>query len=488
MAANLPDLFLLSVFKKLSLRDRLSAYQVCSNWYQRVLEVNQAVRCLYIRVIDNKTFETYCNTLIEKDIYGHIPNVKQLLVNEAESENTKESDREVVEVTTKWNTLHFSLADTTELQLNSSIVQHIITAFPFATQLNYVNESRSGDHYKYLIELLESNQNNNRWSRKLTTLRVMDINRISFSDAETNRRFYTAINNLLALKRLAIGVNNESKGGLHEDDLPVLGRLEEILFRQETYEDFLVFFSSVQKYAAENADIQITMPSGLPEPWDYQHVLKSISKPTQINSLAPNRLARKKIVFLNDYTTCECLSYLKFLCSYFPNLTSLKVDCPSLSDCPQYFSAFSHLLPNLLHLMVRIGFVKDHTKRNENAGQPENNQLIIHPHVSSILSSVKVLELYLTVTSHNTDVQWLNLALMVPNVQAIYFYYYRCEQCNVSSCNFELDGNSPDEQAIRQCFGAVVMRLYQATSFPLEKITFCAGECDYTISATHLFA
>lgn len=56
MTFNLPDVFFLLVFEKLSVNDRLSSSQVCLNWYHRVCEVNQTLQCLTI-VIDGKKMD-----------------------------------------------------------------------------------------------------------------------------------------------------------------------------------------------------------------------------------------------------------------------------------------------------------------------------------------------------------------------------------------------------------------------------------------------
>lgn len=111
MAADLPDVFLLLLFGKLSPEDRLSASQVCTNWKHRMREANQNLRSLTITV-DFRLPDDMCySSFLEDFTFEYSYSMKQQLMREA---TVKEIDQKKFEhSTTQWNALQFSYETST---------------------------------------------------------------------------------------------------------------------------------------------------------------------------------------------------------------------------------------------------------------------------------------------------------------------------------------------------------------------------------------
>lgn len=475
MAAYLPDVFLLSVFKKLNAHDRLNASQTCTNWYHRVREVNQAVKCLTILVGDKSFIDAFSDHLIDQYTNAYIPVVKQELMKDA---NKEEEDQDKFFCSTKWNTLHYSSISTTGLQLNSDTVQHIINAFPATAELNFFNDSKSVSHYEFLVQMLESGQNSkNGWSHQLTKLRVIDSTRVPVS-VPTNKRLFTAINNLSVLKRLALHLTNNDENGLKVLDLPVLAHLKEVRFNQGKDEDLIAFLDSVQRYAADNVDLRIDLPNGF-------DVLKNFLEPTNANSTLLDPHIRERIVRVTGFI--GNLIDLQLICVSFPHLNSLSIECTSRAECAQMIGLISQHLSHLLHLELYIDFRQTTNGLNEevaDAGDNIENGQIILPLLTSPLLSVKILQLSVTMTSHG-DLQWLNLPVTMPNLHAIHFGIYCCVKCDTHSCIYD-DTTLLKEQPIWNCFGAVLSQLTHSTSLPLHQITLSVGLTGSVVSGLGL--
>lgn len=478
MAAYLPDVFLLSVFRRVDAHDRLSASQVCPNWCHRVREVNQALRSLTLLIGDESFIESFSDNLINQYTYGYSPMVKLQLLKDTEMEML---ERRKIYCSTKWNTLHFSSIASAGLQLNSRIVRQIITAFPATTELNFFNSSNSIPQYDYLAQMLESDQTKgeNSWSQQLTTLRVIDLKRVPVAEA-TNKRLFTAINGLPALRKLAFSLTSNNENGLQMMDLPVLARLAEVRMSQGKDGHLAELLNSIQQFAAENAHLQIDLPNGL-------EVLKDhlLSADEEKNSFPLNRQIREQVVRVTGFI--NSLPDLQSTCISFPHLTSLSIECTSRAEYATMFTLISQNLLHLLHLEMYIDFRQ--TTANEvliqedadDEGDAGNvaNRAIPQP-LSSALPSVKVLQLSVTLTSH-ADLQWLNLSATMPSLQAVHFSVYSCAKCDVHSCSY--DGKIPlsqrqeeqEQQATWQCFQAVLSQLVQQTPLPPERITFNVG-------------
>lgn len=490
MAANLPDVFLLSVFSKLSANDRLNASQVCPNWYYRVREVNQNLKCLTITV-DCQTLRKY---VINEFIFGYSTPVKQQLMRD-EEKTQKIEDREKIEFSTEWNTLFCSTSS--GLQLSSITVQHIIDAFPATTELNFINRSENVAQYEFLVQMLENNQDNNSWGRQLTGLRLKDMcggqELTPTFNFAVSQRLFNAINQLPSLKRLALDLKCENAGSLQLHDLSVLARLKEVRFEQSETEDLNFFLSCVELYAAENDDLRIDLPKGADVLYTQ---LRSLPKTDDTTSPIHDPNIRARIIrldqsFLNPYLTYS-QTRLRSVTTSFPNLTSFSVDCPSLADYAPMLKILSTQLLSLRHLVLCVDFKETKSRRQDGDNNEDgvddfkNRFRITDPSPSTPLTLVTALELRTIITTHS-DLQWLNLPLLVPNAKIIHFDYYCCQKCNIDSYQINMVEILPEQKALNQkCFGPILQQLDQSfTEISLEQITF-AGRNAVNVSAKQL--
>lgn len=470
MAANLPDLpdvFLLSVFENLNAEDRLKASQICFNWYHRVREVNKAVKFLNI-IIGCRSFENM-KQAIDHFNFGYDPRFKQQLMKVAKTEDEKEN-QENPECCNKWNTLEFAITNSYSNesigpQLSSTIVEQIMTAFPAVTELNFINRA-SKEQYKYLVQMIKISENG--WGKQLSTLRLMDAERHSAS-VDTSQLLFTAINCLPALKRLVIIMGNGYEYGLQMQDLPVLARLKEVRFGHcgnyitlFTDNNLFAFLRSVKKYVPNNSDLQIDLPSGLSV---MERLTEEHTNTTDTTLLEPN--IRKRIIRVNNSSHVIEISDFKFVCKNFPNLTSLTAECPPDEDCAQMFADMSSHLLHLRYLKAHVNFKEANV---ENYDDLENRR-IIDPSPTSSLLSLKVLELNVIITSHS-DLQWLNLPVIFPNLEAIYIDEYSCTKCDAYSSYQLTDGETElaEGEEAQQCFEAVLSQLSYNTGLSLEQI------------------
>lgn len=469
MAADLPDLFLLSLFRRLGANDRLSAGQVCLNWYHRVREVNQNIKYLTLtigcRSIENESF----NKTIDHYAYGYNPLIKQQLIKD-------KADQENLEPSTSSNTLQFSCFTTDRFQLNSKTVEQIIAIFPFTTELNFITSCIDDltPYYEALAQMLESDQNNqnNGWKKQLITLRIISIHikfKKSVSD-QTSQRLFVAINNLPSLNRLALDVDLNNclnvSGTLHH--LPVLSRLKEISFRHNDDRHLVSFLHSVQLYAAKNTDLKIDLPDA------FSALERLLKTPYLAHTYAPlfYHQVRERIVRVNIDPILNLQHNIKSVCSSFANLTSLTVHCTPTDNYGPLFDLISRRLHHLRHLKLHFAYLEIWRNRHRRAAAQEN----IYPLPTSPLPSVKFLELSMTHTSHS-DVRLFNLPVTMPNLQAIHFSYYYCIKCKIDSSTYDNhDGTTNWAQLLervagQQCFSEVLQKLQLATSLPLEQIT-----------------
>lgn len=458
MAADLPDVFLLSVFQKLDAEDRLNASQVCYNWFQRVREANQTVKCLTI----NLHYGTILSENNDKFILGYNPCFKEEL---KMREKIEEKNKQKFEYSTNLNTLNFSII--TKLQLNSITVQKIIFAFPAITQLNFINKSFASK-YEYLIKFLENDQKNQGWKDQLTTLRIIEITGVKVLPI-INQRLFTAINALPVLEKLDIVLKSED--GLQLENLSVLARLKKVRFDHLKTKDFVTFLNFLQQYAADNAHLQIDLPNG------FEMLFPPIiNTQTPVSNFSPDTRLFKQIVRINNLPHLfHDLFKFKSISTSLPHLTSLSIICPYSSNGAELFSIISRQLPHLCHLKLAINFTKIRIRRNERLNDIVVRGQIIIPRPSSPLTSVKVLELDVTVKSHNKDLEWLNLPVTIPNVIAIHFLSFSCVKCKIHSHLINIAKTSlPKKLSVvaRKCFETVLMQLNIQTSVSFKQITF----------------
>lgn len=504
MAADLPDLFLLSVFRKLSANDRLNASQACPTWCHRVREVNQTLRSLTI-TLGFKAIDESVDLLT----FGYTPCVKeQLIKDEAEKKKKENVPPELLELSTQMNTLLFAgtvSTDQQQQQLTVETVQQIMTAFPAVTELNFLNKSEDGTQFKYLVQMLTLSHTGTDWSQQLSTLRFVDQTKGTVS-VNASKRLYKAINRLPALKRLAIDVGNHD--GLKLQNLPVLGRLQEVRFESTQIIHLDTFLANVEKYAAGNGQLRIDLPRSL-DPHLHQRPLDAI-----MTSLKP---IRKQLVRVNERASQYSFNF-QAICTTFPNLISLAIDCSSLAGFAPAFALISKHLPHLRHLSFNLDFtetsdksyedfdydfgddydalmyddedyegyeyedydaaeadedaeaeaeaddenaaeedVDDNVEVNDDNAAAADNDVddeavnavaslpelahLVDPPPTARLSSMRALEMSLIFTTH-ADLLWLNLPVTMPNLQTVFLDQYNCYTCNCNSFCFNMVNNS----------------------------------------------
>lgn len=508
MAANLPDVFLLSVFKKLSANDRLISSQVCSNWYYRVREVNKTLRCLTITV----SCENIEQNEIEQFIFGYSPCIKQQLI-----KDQQEEDQEKFEQSTKFNTLHLDcLNNQKEFELNFTTVNQIIAAFPATTELNLIVNSYI-DGYKYLVHMLESGQSSGKtdwnwlisiedslegafyrtkkesrqeegWSSQLTTLRLKDITeeehyvRGEWPNEEHGailKRLFATINGLPALQRLAIDLFEGNGRGLSFEDhkLTVLSRLKEVRYEQRRDRDRDAFIFLLEKYAFENVDLKIDFPVGVELDSTGERFMgqREVDERT-FENIRAYPCIHERIVRLSKSLPLN-YGHRRFQTNttLFPNLISIIISFDKLAECAPALEIISEKLLHLRHLQLRITFPEISKRHLENDlnDKVEESYQIIDRRPSSALLSVTALELDVTIFSHS-DLQWLNFPQIVPNVQVIHFNFYNCKKCNVTTQEYSNTLQEDSKVLAHQCFAAVFQQLSLSftPAIPLEKITF----------------
>lgn len=469
--ANLPDLVLLSVFKKLDINDQLCCEQVCTNWSRLVREINKPLRCLTIYIGNkNQESEFHFYRKIDMDIFGYNANIKRQLIEESEAEN-----REIFECSSKWNTLEFSTdgyqlnSNSTQqifsdrlltdhpkesllLNFNSATVQQIISLFPNVVELNFFNTQRV-DQYEFLTQMLESYQAR---KEQLTALRLFDQTEDSSSSSSSSKyisqRLFTAIHHLPALKHFVLEMKDTNgRGQLQLHELSVLNRLQSVRFIPKNMKDFINFCSCVQTYAAKKNDLQVDFPDKFKQ-MDYVE----LTDDRVLGHLIQERIVR------NYWLPIDNLPRLQIVCKIYSRLRSLTISSCTLDKYASMFALLSEHLHDLLHLKLITGFCHGVQR--------------LPPITYSPLPSVKALELELEYDIDFKLLPLLKLSVTLPNVQTIHFVKYSClknDDIYHHYDYFNSNTSSIKRNEIRQGFRAVLQDLI--TAFPKlsqERITF----------------
>ncbi len=385
---DLPQLCSLAIISQMSLLDRISAHQVCPEWYHRVREVNQStVRPLTITVGDRsvKDYERIINT------------DKKVLHSARLLTNSDGSLQFPMHRLTKWN--HFQLSDND--QLNLVTLKQIASTFYFVTELIFA--STCCDKFELLTEMLQ----NDHWRRQLISLKVIGKSYPHYSDPTIIQSLFTAINSLPALKYLQLG-------GVKLYDLPILAQLKEI---KCDYED--TFPRVLQQYAVKNTG-ELSV-----------EVFFNSSRDALFHLSILSDQIRSSITCMN-YFTLHIDNFL--VCgTSFPNLTSLTLWFLS-SQLSQLFPALSQL-HRLQQLDLAINFYDL---------DPEHP----FPPPQAQLRSVKALDLTIYLNSHS-QLHWLNLPVTMPNLQAIHLHDLDCEFCETKRGLANLQTNIVEPNCFR---------------------------------------
>ncbi len=406
---DLPQLCSLAIFSQMDLRDRISAYQVCPEWYHRVREVNQTtVPSLTITVGGHsvKDYEFQINWT------GNVLQSARLLT------NSDGSPQFPMHRLTKWNCFGCAVND----QQNWIILKQIVSTFPSITELIFVCDRE--EKLKLLTEMLQ----NDHWRRQLISLKVINQkNRTHLSDPTVLQPLFTAINSLPALKYLTLR-------GVELYDLPILAQLKVINCMLR-----VSFLNSLQQYAAQNTGELSVEVSGFDRLGSY---LTELSK-----SLSAQ--LRGRITCLRIFT--PHIDRFPLSGIFFPNLNTLYLWVSS-STLSQLFSVLSQL-HRLQQLSLSINFTDL---------DPEHP----FPLLQAQLRSVKALDLYLYFNSHS-QVNWLNLPVTMPFLGAINLFILNCRSCETKGHQ----ANVPDNILEQNCSQDVLQILHHSTGLPLNRLS-----------------
>ncbi|KAH9404917.1 hypothetical protein TYRP_000751 [Tyrophagus putrescentiae] len=353
---DLPQLCSLAIFSQMSLLDRISAHQVCPEWYHRVREVNQTtVRSLTITV-ENDYLHDYEFQI--NDSENGLRSARLLT-------NSDGSPQFPMHRLTKWNCLQFSEND----QLNLVTLKQIVSAVPSITELIFVTA------FYEKFDLLTVMLQNDHWRGEMISLKV--INKFYGIYPTIPIPLFTAINSLSALKYLTVK-------GVKLYDMPILAQLKEISC---DYEDTLL--NSLQQHAVKKTG-ELSVEASVAGRHD-----SCITELSKLSDQLRSSISGLRFLLHN-------IENFSSIGTSFPNLTTLSLWVSS-SKLGQLFLALSPL-----HRLQQLSLVINFTDLD-----PER-QL---PPPRAQLRSVKALDLYLYFNSHS-QVHWLNLPLMLLSEKA----------------------------------------------------------------------
>lgn len=409
---DLPDLCLLEVFKQLPLHDRMKANNVCWRWRNILRETNRQVRTLTIFIDNEPSDENYSG-------------VRQMKIS---------TDGDDEPVYPKYPITKMNILPIASNSLNTASVHQIVTTFYAVTELTFENKADLGV-YKYAVKLLQS-----QWSFQLVTFKLKEHWRWSngsYQSSNLNEQLFNAINALSALKHLTIELYNAQ---LQMYELDILAQLKKVVvvWMHNSSGNLKTFLSSLKSHATRNKDLQISMMADV----------SPLSKRTLNIS---KTLCSRIVQFITFYE--YNLTHLSSTCNDFPSLITLPRICVKPSKLCQ---SFTHLLKlqQLVHLNLKIDFSQSKPQ--------EYSQAFIRP--LAVLNSVKSLDLNLTITLHS-QLQWLNLKVVLPNLSTIHFYYFECKSCQINMLHCDtLDSNSPTKLQHLDCIQSSLPLLHSGVS------------------------
>ena len=429
--------------------DRLSAHQVCPQWYHRVRELNTATTTsLTIAIVDytessgGKKWLENIQRIINKSSIGWVFADCLMTADSHHHHHAADLSDDTSPLPssfsrqwhrlTPWNTLAL-----TEEELNSATLRkQLTTAFADLTALTFVRplfkmgaiaqlwapQNRQSHLLTYLGQLLWGAK---RWRLQLRHLSlfggVQKEEGFLDDDAHVEALFSELINArppaLPALRYLTL------ENLKLPEDLPVLAQLKEITVGRSSCCDLdsgKAFLRSVRRYgtkrerdgnrtAAAAAVLKVNFFNGedvLSELLLHGHLRRGITR------LSSRSLFLRAPLRLTDIVT------------RFPGLTSLTLTV-SPTKLARLFPLMAQQLPHLAHLRLEDwSFARRYVN--------------VLPPLSASLSSMKLFELnvrkFTSSSSFSSDLNWFNLPATMPALQAISFSALRCPQCNC--CNF----------------------------------------------------
>ena len=287
-------------------------------------------------------------------------------------------------VSARFSKWHCLVIDS-NVQIDNETTEQIVNVFSAVTDLKCItNYIPLNSHY--LVPLLQ----HPNWQCQLTHFMKHTTR---WLDGQQSRELITAINDLTALQYLVLEWYN------HTDlpDLPILAQLKAVALQSSNLQAFV---RSLERYAPDNADLQVHLISGNTE------ALLTLSQPLR------SRIIRYELRDFH-YTRYP----VPLFCSQFCSLTSIIfINRYDMTDVVPLFTSLSQL-HQLVHLALGV---------NLRSGV----ELPLQAHPLAQLNTVRALELSLSIDSHS-EVQWLNLPVTMPNLQSIFIEWFSCGYCRV---------------------------------------------------------
>ena len=393
----LTDLDLITVIKQLTPKSQLNVARMSPRCRTLVRATNRRVKLLAITDNDNynKTqiyFE--CSSIASRPSMRKLRKVDQFF-----------SDFPMISTPlSKWNCL---VVVDNEVEIDLPTIELIVDSFSAVTALKFI-ATKNNAFLKFYVKLLQQPD----WINQLSQLMVGNYDNLLIP-TELGCPLITAINGLSALQCLSI----RWPGG-ELPDLTVLNQLKAI---EVDFDHFMswspTFLRSLERHASENVGLRV-----------YFHLRRSIKSEQALFNLSPS--LRRCIVHYG--MNWEAFAYpdnvFSLLCGQFPSLTSLPVRCTDPAQLRPLFTALAHL-QQLVHLSLDIQLTENQTEEE------------LRPLAQ--LTSVRALDLHLSITSHS-QVRWLNLQQTLPNCQAIHFKTFKCSRCDIILYSYLQDAYDSD--------------------------------------------
>lgn len=411
---RLPDLCIIALFQQMTLNDQMNACEVNSRWYNLVRVSNLRRRFLFINCLGS-TFNEYLEGYTEHLSIECKPSMQILTSEDGESSLYPKNIH-----LNKWNCLEMISPSL----LNNA--ERIAFFFPSITDLRFVNKHHL--EYKQLLQLLQ----HSNWKHKLTSFMLIELDWHLYPNIseELNNRLACAVNGLSSLKRL-IGTFPPL---FPVDELSIVSQLDVLsVIIVKTN----IILRALERYAHTNTGLKVFIKT---EP------MKVVSR---LNPSLYDRIVRLRDEQISAYTPHVVSS----LCTNLTSLSTFNVYIAPIR-ARQTFDQLSNL-SRLVHLQFETHFTRNKPKVSD------------RDRPATALPSVKALDLELTITSHS-QVAWWSLPYVLPNLQSIHIFYFRCKACNINSYEaIYLAKDSKKKRALR-CLRALLSNLHSGV--PLNRI------------------
>ncbi len=407
----LSDLVLIGVFKQLTPNSQLTASRMSNRCYLLVRAANRKVKMLNISDFHHKF------ALNPFDLSYEFNDSGQFGVFSGPP----------VTPFTKWK--HLKLLDTKKFDI--STVERIVTIFSSVTSLTFA--TTYNDHCEELIALLQQPQ----WVTQLTSCVLSPAVRKS---EQVMHRLTAAINSLPALQHLAydwwirrVVIVEEP---VEMPELTILSQLKTIAVHTMPNSVLSSFERSIDRHAADNADLQVYLLS-----WRKQRIFGDLQ--TFSESF------RSRIVRFQELI---CLfADVPRLCNQFPRLTALPVYGIKPDQVRALFSVLSRFrqLTSLM-LDVQFNFLRE--------GDEEPDTLPARP--VDQLHSVQGFNILAPSASHG-HLQWLNLGWTLPHLQTLIVHGFYCSSCKISlSSSFRQDAPAAEFSQALGCLRKSILKVH----------------------------